>query len=42
MEALYSDKKNININTSIKLQDGGLQKINTKLSIINLERADGV
>ena len=42
VEALYSDKKNIDINTSIKLQDGGLQKINTKLNIINLERADGV
>ena len=42
VEALYTDKKNININTSIKLQDGGLQKINTKLNIINLERADGV
>ena len=42
VEALYTDKKNININTSIKLQDGGLQKINTKLNIINLERTDGV
>ena len=42
VEALYTDKKNININTSIKLQDGGLQNINTKLNIINLERADGV
>ena len=42
VEALYSDKKNININTSIKLQDGGLQKINTKLNIINLEKVDGV
>ena len=42
VDALYSDRKNIYINTSIKLQDGGLQKINTKLNIINLERADGV
>ena len=42
VEALYSDKKNIDINTSIKLQDGGLQKINTKLNIINLETKNGV
>ena len=29
--------KDIDIDTSIKLQDGGIQKIRTKLSIINLE-----
>ncbi len=41
VEALYGDKKSIDINTSVKLQDGGLQKIKTKLNIINLERVNG-
>ena len=42
VDALYSNKEDIDINTSIKLQDGGLQRINTKLNIINLEKANGV
>ncbi len=42
VEALYGDKKNIDINTSVKLQDGGIQKIKTQLNIINLERLNGV
>ncbi len=37
IEAMYLDKDNININTAVKLQDGGTQKIKTKLNIINLE-----
>ena len=41
VQALYSNKDIIAINTSIKLQDGGTQKINTKLKIINLENNNG-
>ena len=37
VEAIYKNIKDIDIDTSIKLQDGGIQKIRTKLSIINLE-----
>jgi len=37
VEAMYSDKKNINIDTEIKLQDGGKQKIKTNLKVIELE-----
>ena len=37
VEAIYTGDKGIDINTSIKLQDGGIQKIKTKLNIINLE-----
>lgn len=37
VEAIYKNIKYIDIDTSIKLQDGGIQKIRTKLSIINLE-----
>ena len=37
VNALYGFKDEIAINTSIKLQDGGIQNINTKLKIINLE-----
>ncbi len=40
--AIYGDKQNIHINTTIKLQDGGTQKINTKLNIINMEYVDGI
>ena len=42
VEALYEDKKTIAINTSVKLQDGGVQKINTKLNIINMENINGI
>ena len=42
VEALYGDKKTIDINTSVKLQDGGVQKINTKLNIINMENINGI
>ena len=42
VEALYGDKKTIDINTSVKLQDGGVQKINTKLNIINMENIYGI
>ena len=42
VEALYGDKKTIDINTSVKLQDGGVQKINTKLNIINMEKINGI
>ncbi|MAJ24266.1 MAG: long-chain fatty acid--CoA ligase [Rickettsiales bacterium] len=41
VQALYSNKDIIAINTSIKLQDGGTQKINTELKIINLENNNG-
>jgi len=42
VEALYGDKKTIDINTSVKLQDGGVQRINTKLNIINMENINGI
>ena len=42
VEALYGDKKTIDINTSVKLQDGGVQKIKTKLNIINMENINGI
>ncbi|MAI02363.1 MAG: long-chain fatty acid--CoA ligase [Rickettsiales bacterium] len=42
VDAMYSNKNNIAINTSIKLQDGGTQKIKTELKIINLENKDGI
>ena len=42
IEAIYGDKQNIHINTTIKLQDGGTQKINTKLNIINMEYVNGI
>ena len=42
VEALYGDKETIDINTSVKLQDGGVQKINTKLNIINMENINGI
>ena len=41
VDGLYGDRENIDINTTIKLQDGGMQKIKTKLNIINLERMNG-
>ena len=37
VEAIYGSKENINVNTQIKLQDGGVQKINTTLKIISME-----
>ena len=37
VEAIYASKDNINVNTQIKLQDGGVQKINTTLKIISME-----
>tara|TARA_B100000674_G_scaffold205174_1_gene167631 strand:- start:357 stop:1310 length:954 start_codon:yes stop_codon:yes gene_type:complete len=37
VEAIYANKDNINVNTQIKLQDGGVQKINTTLKIISME-----
>ena len=36
VNAIYLNNRNIDIDTSIKLQDGGIQKIRTKLSIIKL------
>ena len=41
VDALYGDRNSIDINTSVKLQDGGIQKINTKLNIINMENLHG-
>ena len=37
LNAIYSDALDIKIDTEIKLQDGGKQRINTKLQIIELE-----
>ena len=37
VEAIYASKDYINVNTQIKLQDGGVQKINTTLKIISME-----
>ncbi|MBF96068.1 MAG: Long-chain-fatty-acid--CoA ligase FadD15 [Alphaproteobacteria bacterium MarineAlpha9_Bin4] len=37
VEAIYSEKKNIRIDTLINLQDGGKQRIKTELNIINME-----
>ena len=37
VEAMYLNKKNISIDTEIKLQDGGKQKIKTNLNVIELE-----
>ena len=37
VNAIYSNSKYINIDTVIKLQDGGIQRIKTKLNIIELE-----
>ena len=41
VDALYGNRNSIDINTSVKLQDGGVQKINTKLNIINMENLHG-
>ena len=41
VDAVYENKKSIAINTLVKLQDGGTQKINTKLNIITLEDTNG-
>ncbi len=41
VDALYGDRASIDINTSVKLQDGGVQKINTKLNIVNMENLNG-
>ena len=41
VNAIYGNSKNIAINTSIQLQDGGTQKINTILNIINMEENNG-
>jgi len=35
--AIYSEEKSIKIDTLIKLQDGGTQRIKTELNIINME-----
>ena len=37
VNAIYINSKYINIDTVIKLQDGGIQRIKTKLNIIELE-----
>ena len=37
VEAIYSDLKSIDIDTVINLQDGGTQRIQTELNIINME-----
>ncbi len=41
VQALYGKENTIAINTAIKLQDGGSQKINTNLNIINMENYHG-
>ena len=41
INAIYSNDNMITINTAVKLQDGGIQKINTKLNIINMEDYNG-
>ena len=41
VDAIYSNDNIVNINTAVKLQDGGTQKINTKLNIINTENYNG-
>ena len=35
VNAIYNNKKAIDINTTIKFQDGSSQRINTKLKIYN-------
>ena len=37
VEAIYNEKKSIKIDTVIKLQDGGSQRIKTELNILNME-----
>jgi long-chain acyl-CoA synthetase len=37
VDAIYDQRKSLKIDTVINLQDGGTQKINTELSIINME-----
>ena len=37
ISSIYNDKKSVDIDTEIKLQDGGSQKIITCLDIINME-----
>ena len=41
VESIYSNNDIVAINTAVKLQDGGTQKINTKLNIINMENYNG-
>ena len=41
VDAIYSNDNIVNINTAVKLQDGGTQKIDTKLNIINMENYNG-
>ena len=41
VNSLYSNNNIVAINTVVKLQDGGIQKINTKLNIINMENYNG-
>ena len=41
VDAIYSNDNIVNINTAVKLQDGGTQKIDTKLNIINTENYNG-
>ena len=36
--AIYSEQKSIKIDTLINLQDGGTQRIQTELNIINMSR----
>jgi long-chain acyl-CoA synthetase len=37
VEAIYGDQKSIQIDTVINLQDGGTQRIQTELNVINME-----
>ena len=37
VSAIYNEEKSIKIDTLIKLQDGGTQRIKTELNILNME-----
>ena len=41
VDSIYSNDNIVAINTAVKLQDGGTQKINTKLNIINMDNYNG-